>query len=74
MITKLLSTIRQITYEDANGVVLASIVRQGDARGGKEKFLGKIPTGPHFVAIHYWNGEIDRSMRTPQTAPAVLCK
>jgi hypothetical protein len=66
---KLLSTIRQQTYESADGKVIASIVRAGDQRGGKERLIGTIPTGPHFVAVHYWDGRIDRAMRTPQQVP-----
>lgn len=70
---KLLSTIRQVTFETADGKVLASIVRQGDERKGKEKLHGVIPTGPHHRAVHYFDGRIDRSMHMPQT-PAVPSK
>lgn len=67
MIIKLLSTVRRVTFENADGVVLASIVRQGDARKGKEMLVGTVPAGPHFRAVHYWDGTVDRSMHSPQT-------
>lgn len=71
LITTLLSTIRRMVYTDLDGKVLASITRAGDARGGACRLQGQIPTTPHYVQTHYFDGRVENSLALPKAESAI---
>lgn len=65
MITKLLSTVKQVRYEDHNGKVIGRIERD---KHGRCKLIGQVPTYAHWQVVVYFDitRRDDKTFITPK--------
>lgn len=61
---KLLSTVEQMRFEDADGRVLGQIKRTG--RGNEATLIGEQPTRGHYQVVRYFTGEEQRGFVVPK--------
>lgn len=67
MILKLLSTVREIRWENASGEILARMAR----RQGRVQLSGSVPTAAHWQVVVYNDGrENDRTFIASKPEPA----